>query len=340
MSSGTQPKSSFSKTGALDTKATAFWVAGIALALGYAFFPALDFEREFVHGISTLSFVDLVFFQHGSGSTTFIHEFPLITSMVLLIPVMWLLFAWGMFRTRTCQYKSMVLMTVATAGLIFLCLAGFGALQERVGARGSLSAGSAWFALLIAIGALVRAQFAYINEFLANPLLEDPSEATISSAPRVGFGVALRDLHHRAWDYTTRTSRSGYWYGLLAFAVISLPLSFISGFLASLFNDRIAFIFVTFALPLFLGIIQTGIVVRRFHDIGRSGVLPVVLFGVSVGYTLSVGGFVAINGAFVVPHITANLMWVFVPFSFLWLGMFVFAGIRPGIDGPVAYSAH
>ena len=76
--------------------------------------------------------------------------------------------------------------------------------------------------------------------------------------------------YFRKWnDFSTRISRSEFWWGSLGSIITSTILSFAVGFLSVLsgFPSEL----VLLPLQLFLLIASTALSVRRLHDINKSG---------------------------------------------------------------------
>lgn len=89
----------------------------------------------------------------------------------------------------------------------------------------------------------------------------------------VGFGQAIVLLFKNAFNFRTRASRSEYWWVMLFWLIISIPLSLVALMLTPL------------TAPLMLIIVIPGIslAVRRLHDVGKPGAWYCMVFVPGVG---------------------------------------------------------
>ena len=81
-------------------------------------------------------------------------------------------------------------------------------------------------------------------------------------------------------DFSSRSSRSEYWWATLFVSLASYPLGFIVGlvfgfiFYSAGFSDaavETALLIIILPVQIFLIIASTSLVVRRLHDVNRSG---------------------------------------------------------------------
>ncbi|WP_166921261.1 DUF805 domain-containing protein [Flavobacterium poyangense] len=83
-------------------------------------------------------------------------------------------------------------------------------------------------------------------------------------------------------NFKGRARRSEYWYFALANALISIVLIVVGGVVGGIFGDGITGIVVGYALfgiyTLLTLVPSLGVVVRRLHDVGRSGWFYLVAF--------------------------------------------------------------
>lgn len=97
--------------------------------------------------------------------------------------------------------------------------------------------------------------------------------------------------------FTGRSSRSEYWWFALFSTLVSIVLSVVGTF-SSTFANVANFVFaVAFLLP------SLGLLVRRFHDIGRSGWWVVGLYVIGI-----IGAAMAIAGVMMAMDFSENAM--------------------------------
>ena len=108
----------------------------------------------------------------------------------------------------------------------------------------------------------------------------------------MGFIDSIKSFFLKAFNFSTRSSRSEYWYVFLAQILFSLLTQFTPSFL---FLDlSVSVISILIFLP------QISLTARRFHDVGRSGwwqlCFPIILLLISVTlYFNSTFGFVFVG---------------------------------------------
>jgi uncharacterized membrane protein YhaH (DUF805 family) len=83
------------------------------------------------------------------------------------------------------------------------------------------------------------------------------------AAPGVTFSQAI-NLGIHDWGFSRRGSRSEYWWLVLAYIPVSIVLSLLS-------NLGSGVRFITDLAALAVGVVFIKAMIRRYHDIGRSG---------------------------------------------------------------------
>lgn len=79
----------------------------------------------------------------------------------------------------------------------------------------------------------------------------------------MGFIDSIKSFYFRTFDFRTRSSRSEFWYVILAQILFFLPIEFIPSFL---FLDLLVS-----AINILIFLPQISLTARRFHDVGISG---------------------------------------------------------------------
>ena len=79
----------------------------------------------------------------------------------------------------------------------------------------------------------------------------------------MGFIDSIKSFYFRTFDFRTRSSRSEFWYVILAQILFFLPIEFIPSFL---FLDLLVS-----AINILIFLPQISLTARRFQDVGISG---------------------------------------------------------------------
>ena len=93
----------------------------------------------------------------------------------------------------------------------------------------------------------------------------------MEGAPRVRFGEAVKKALGGYCDYKGRSRRSEYWFWVLFCFILGLVLGIIAGILASLLKFPTLINIISGLLSITIFVFSLPLVVRRFHDIGKSG---------------------------------------------------------------------
>tara|TARA_E500000178_G_scaffold354629_1_gene424313 strand:+ start:6082 stop:6495 length:414 start_codon:yes stop_codon:yes gene_type:complete len=89
----------------------------------------------------------------------------------------------------------------------------------------------------------------------------------------MGFAEATKNYFIKWVDFSSRISRSEYWWGSLGAILVSVVIGFAIGFIGTLlgFGTGAILDYASILLQIFLMIAGTALAVRRLHDLDRSG---------------------------------------------------------------------
>lgn len=106
---------------------------------------------------------------------------------------------------------------------------------------------------------------------------------TVKALPRLGFGEAVNKALANVTNFNGRARRSEYWWTALAVVIVSFILNIIFSSMPTVSN----------VISVLLGLLTLSLTVRRLHDTGHGGWMPVVnfLLGVYMIVYMQVSGF-------------------------------------------------
>ena len=105
----------------------------------------------------------------------------------------------------------------------------------------------------------------------------------------MNFIDAVKAYFFKWNDFQSRSSRSEYWWATLFVILASLPLGFIIGvligviFAISGLSDtaiEVAVVIIVLPIQIFIYVASTSLVIRRLHDVDRSGWWFLIIFTV------------------------------------------------------------
>ena len=103
----------------------------------------------------------------------------------------------------------------------------------------------------------------------------------------MSFVEAVKEYFIRWNDFNTRSSRSEYWWATLFVTLASYLVGFAVGFFIGFtfsyagFSEDVTMTIIgiaTFAMQIFIIIASTALVVRRLHDVDKSGWWYLIIF--------------------------------------------------------------
>ena len=105
----------------------------------------------------------------------------------------------------------------------------------------------------------------------------------------MNFIDAVKAYFFKWNDFQSRSSRSEYWWASLFVTLASLPVGFILGALIGLIfaisglSDtaiEVAVVIIVLPIQIFIYVASTSLVIRRLHDVDRSGWWFLIIFTV------------------------------------------------------------
>lgn len=122
----------------------------------------------------------------------------------------------------------------------------------------------------------------------------------LTATPSVGFSEAVKRGFQNLFNFNGRDRRSEYWWYVLAMVIVSvidgLLIKVVFNMLKDVNSEFVAYLITFVILPLLCLIPAFFLLsaqVRRLHDRGKSGILPVINFGM---YALAIILFFATVG--------------------------------------------
>ncbi|MCR5523055.1 MAG: DUF805 domain-containing protein [Clostridia bacterium] len=116
----------------------------------------------------------------------------------------------------------------------------------------------------------VNADYPVINEPAANNDGAGYNSYTAAPQAQVGFKEAVAEYFSRYFDFSGRSCRSAYWYVLLFNLIVSFANGVINGIMPE--SGLLKILNAVFGLYILGAIIPSiAVTVRRFHDVGKSG---------------------------------------------------------------------
>lgn len=94
----------------------------------------------------------------------------------------------------------------------------------------------------------------------------------MNEVPQPGFiESVMKTIQENYCNFNGRARRSEYWWFCLANVIVSFVLSIVGGLLAAMTDIKVLPIILSIIYSLAVLLPGIGLVVRRLHDIGKSG---------------------------------------------------------------------